>query len=129
MSAGTVVSRVLVIEDDKLLRESIREILEDSGFVVYEAGDGRAGLRQFISDPADLVLTDIVMPEQEGVETIIALVRHDPEVKIIAMSGSALVGDADFLKYAKKFGAKASLTKPFRAELLVSTIREVLEGA
>jgi DNA-binding response OmpR family regulator len=88
--------------------------LEDAGYEVVGAGDGREGERTFDKVSPDLVVTDIVIPEQEGVETIIAIRRDHPEAKIVAMLGTD--HDAHYLHYATKLGADATLTKPFHRD-------------
>ena len=119
-----VKSRILIIDDDRTLRAIIRLTLEDAGYDVEEAGDGREGEKMFSDAPADLVLTDIVMPEQEGVGTIMALVRDHPGAKIIAMSGR---GEGSyFLDHAVKLGARAALAKPFRRDELLDTVKALL---
>ena len=117
---------ILVIEDDAQARKLIKRILEDAGYAVTEAGDGKEGVIQFNQKPADLVITDIVMPEQEGMETIRLLRKAVPKVKIIAVSGGGRVGPEDYLLMAKKFGARQTLKKPFKREELLKAVKDVL---
>ena len=117
-------TRILVIEDDADLRGVLRDLLELDGFEVDEAENGEVGYRKYLGRRSEVVLTDIVMPEREGVETIMSLRRADPKVKIIAMSG--VDGKADFLSHAIKLGAQRSLTKPFQHADLVAAIQAVL---
>ena len=118
--------RVLVIDDDVLLRRTICALLERENFEVIEAGDGHQGVRQFQTDPTDLVITDIVMPEQEGLETISQIRATRPDIKIIAMSGAPPLGDSNYLSMAEKFGADRTLRKPFRLHELVKVVRDLL---
>lgn len=119
--------RILLIDDDDLVRESLQVQLEDAGHEVVLAVHGGEGLAAFQGRPFDLVLTDILMPTVEGLETIKRMRAIDPQVAIIAMSGGArtLMGTTggspriDILKFADAFGATRTLQKPFtRAELL-----------
>jgi len=112
-------ARVLVVDDEPLLRRTLRTALERAGYQVEEAHDGNDALRKFSEQRPDLVLTDIVMPDREGVETIAELRRRDPAVPIIAMSGGGSVGGEMFLQLAEQLGATATLAKPIRnADLL-----------
>ena len=122
-------ARILIIEDDDLLRGVLASALELAGHVVFQASNGQEGIDLFRSTPADLVLTDIVMPVQEGIETIVQLRKHHKTVPIIAMSGG--VNNAKlYLSIAGRFGAKRILSKPFTPQKLIETVDEVLaEGA
>ena len=119
---------ILLIEDDDLFREALADALAERGFNVTQAADGKLGLAQFRLQPTDLVLTDLVMPNQEGIETILALRRESPCVGIIAMSGG-LAHDAPlYLQIAGKMGAARTLLKPFTLAALLTAIEEVLAG-
>jgi CheY-like chemotaxis protein len=121
--------RILLIDDDDDLRPMIRKILERAGYDVVEAPDGKEGLRLFRLDPADLVLTDIYMPEKEGLETIRELRIDFPSVKIIAMSGgSGKTGGFSSLNFAAKFGAIHTISKPFRRQELLDLIQKSLDN-
>ena len=113
----------MVIDDDNGFREMVRVALTKAGYVVTEAGDGKIGLASYRQDPADLVLTDILMPNADGLETIRNLRRHDPQVKIIAMSGART---QSYLALASTFGAQRVLAKPFAFDVLLTAIREIL---
>ena len=119
-------TRVLVIDDDDSLRQIVSETLEAEGYEVLQASNGRIGIDLFRAAPADLVITDIIMPVHEGVGTIIELRKEYPDLKIIAMSGGALAGAVDYLELAEKLGASATLTKPFRQERLLAAVRKAL---
>ena len=111
--------RILVIDDEDLLRETIREMLEAAGYEVTEECDGAAGVRTFAESGADLVLTDIIMPKKDGIRTIWEIKQMSPNAKIIAMSGGVPGGPRSDLPLAETYGAQRSLQKPFtRAELL-----------
>lgn len=118
--------RILVIDDEASVRQIVEEMLALEGYDVITAPNGKAGLQLFRREPTDLIITDIFMPEMEGLETIREFQREFPKVQIIAMSGGGETGMLSFLSYAKRFGAVRTLRKPFsRAELLAS-VKEVL---
>ena len=117
---------VLVIEDEDGLLKVLREVLEDDGFEVLSASDGLAGLMLMESMPADVVITDIIMPEMGGNEAIFTLRREFPDTRIIAMSGGGRKAEMSFLKMAQKQGADAIIEKPFDLDKLVELVRAVL---
>jgi DNA-binding response OmpR family regulator len=122
------VGRVLVIDDDAAMRGTMRKILERDGHEVLDAPDGRRGLEIFRREGADLVVTDLIMPEKEGIETIIELREESEGVRILAVSG----GDHHFagqdrLADAETLGADASLAKPFTVDQLREIVRELLK--
>jgi CheY-like chemotaxis protein len=121
-------ARILIIDDEAELRTTLRELLEAQGYEVIEASDGREGLRHYVGAPADLVLTDLFMPGQEGMETISALRQINPQVKIIAMSGGGQTGRMDFLQIASVLGAERTLQKPFRMQTLLEAVRDLTHG-
>ncbi len=120
-------ARILVIDDNDTVRLSMRLALEDADHEVDEAPDGAAGLEHLRRHVPDLVVTDIFMPEKEGLETIDEIRRDYPAVKIIAISGGGRIEPQDYLDIAKQLGADRSLIKPFDIQLLVNTIDELLQ--
>lgn len=119
-------ARILIIDDDTAMRHAMRATLERQGHQVAEAGDGKAGLKAYHESVFDLVVTDIIMPGMEGLETVMALKKFTPTLKIIAMSAGGK-GDAhDYLEMAGRFGATKTLRKPFTSEELMSTVEVVL---
>src|SRR6185436_10328996 len=80
--------RILVIDDDALMRKLVDKVLTATGHEVFQAGNGKEGLKQHRADPVDLIITDIFMPEMEGLEFIRTLLKKNPEVPVIAMSGN-----------------------------------------
>ena len=118
---------ILVIEDDSHIRSVIRQMLEQAGHNVMEARDGEEGFILFKKKNADLVITDIVRPKKEGIETIVDLKAEFPEVKIIAMSGGGRLGPETYLQIADGFGSDRILTKPFSRNELLEAIREFFE--
>lgn len=120
---------VLLIDDDDLLRTTLRVALDRLGYAVAEARNGQEGLRLLAERPTDLVITDILMPEKEGIETIMELNRSGRGVKIIAMSGGGRGGACNYLSVAKRLGAAGILEKPFTLEQMSATISRVLGDA
>ena len=110
-------TRVLVIEDEDMVRITIKQILEKEGYEVEVAPNGKIGLEQQEANPADIVVTDIIMPEKDGVETTIEVRSRFPETKIVAVSGGGRVRNLSFLEHAKQV-----LPKPFTREELLGAI-------
>ncbi len=121
--------RILVIDDDDQIRELLRRTLDWAGYTVIEAVNGKVAMRLQRQEPADLVITDLIMPEQEGLETISSLKREFPEVKIIAVSGGGRIGPETYLPTAKELGADRIFTKPFSVREIVETVEELLRHA
>jgi CheY-like chemotaxis protein len=122
--------RILVIDDDLQMRQMLRQTLEREGYEVIEAPDGKIGLRVFRQSPTDLVITDIIMPEKNGIKTIIEITRDFPDVKIIAISGGNRGIDAQgCLSCLKVLRIERTFTKPFEPKELLEAIRELLEDA
>ena len=118
--------KILLVDDDDALRKMLRLMLIKMGHVVREARDGQEAITMCGQEAPDLVLTDIVMPGQEGLETIFALRHSNPNVKIIAMSGGGRISSTDYLQIAKSLGARRVLAKPFSSEQLSAAIGETM---
>jgi DNA-binding response OmpR family regulator len=114
--------RVLLIDDDEALRKIMHRMVTDAGHEVVEAADGRAGMRAFQTAPVDVVVTDIIMPDKEGMETIMELRKLAPQLRIVAISGGTPGLNLDLLTMAKTLGANAVLPKPFRREEFLACI-------
>lgn len=121
-------AKVLVVDDEELARFTIREILETAGHEVEEAENGVEALALQSAGPFDLVITDIIMPEKEGLETIIELKQRNPSLNIIAISGGGRTRNLDFLKLADECGADSILTKPFSEDELMECVNACLSG-
>jgi DNA-binding NtrC family response regulator len=122
-----IMARILLIDDDDQFRTLLRKMLEKAGYDdIEEANDGRIGVKLFRQRPFDLVITDIIMPDKEGIETIVELTDDYPQIKIIAMSGGGRIGPQDYLETAKRLGASRTLAKPFNYSELIDTVRELL---
>ncbi len=119
-------ARILVIDDDAAVRSTIHRILEREGHEVVEASDGVGGMKAFREHPADLVISDMFMPEKDGMEILRELRRHSPLPKIIVVSGGGFDGTVDLRADAELMGAARTLGKPFEREELVKAVREVL---
>ena len=116
-------SRILIIDDEEVVRMAIRKMLELAGYEIAEAADGEEGLRLYRQAPADLIITDIQMPRKDGAKVIQEL-RHDfPEVKIIAMTGHG----SEALSAAKQLGASRTFTKSFHMHELLKAVEELIE--
>lgn len=120
-------SQILVIEDDRAVRELMLQTLSRAGYNVLSAEDGNEGVNLFRSEHPDLVITDIVMPQKEGFETIMELRKENPDVKVIAMSGGGRHGTEDYLSVARKLGACRTVSKPFMRDEMLRVVREALE--
>jgi len=121
--------RILVIDDDVQVRQMLRQMLEREGYEVVDAPDGKEGIRLYRDEPADLIITDIIMPEKEGIGTIFELRRDFPDVKIIAISGGGrLVNKNDCLDLCRAKGIPA-FSKPFDRKELLEAIQKLLANA
>jgi CheY-like chemotaxis protein len=117
---------ILVVDDDEVMRDLLRRVLERSGYEVVTAIDGRDGVERFRGRAVDVTITDMMMPVMDGIEFIQTLVAEQPSIRIIAVSG--VDGWDNYLKTARYLGAKAVLRKPVGSAELVSTVRRVLMG-
>lgn len=120
-------AKILIIDDDNQFREMLHEMVEREGYTVFSALDGVEGMKLFQQEHPDLIITDIIMPEKEGLETILELKKTVPEVKIIAISGGGRSHPGDYLRTATYFGADRTLAKPFSKSELLNAIVEVLQ--
>ena len=120
--------RVLVIDDNQDMRELMQVVLEGAGYAVDLAGDGDEGFAAQRARPVDLVITDIFMPNQDGIETIARLRTEYPALKVIAVSGGgSLLQPRGYLITARELGAHAVLEKPFDPDDLLRTVCELLQ--
>ncbi len=116
---------ILVVDDEAVVRRVLVATLESAGYKTLEAGDGREAIDLLNRTPAALVVTDLIMPGQEGIETIRQLKRDFPRVKVIAISGVLLGG---ILQMASALGADAALAKPINRDEFLTVVRDVLYG-
>jgi CheY-like chemotaxis protein len=117
---------VLIIDDDTSIRRVVRAALERAGHRVAEAGNGAEGMQRYRMAPADLVITDVFMPDQDGIETIQQLREEFPASRILAISGGSVAGTSGTLRDALLLGADATLAKPFTVEQLTRIIDGML---
>jgi len=120
------VARILVVDDDGAIRGAIRRLLILEGYEVIEAINGREAIEIYREQPTDLVITDIWMPDKDGLEVIRELRQISPGLPMIAMSGGSRRGQLDFLHHAEAFGACQVLQKPFKIEELVQSVRKFI---
>jgi CheY-like chemotaxis protein len=120
--------RILVIDDDVQMRQMLKQTLERVGYEVVDAPDGEKGIEIYKEEPADLIITDLIMPQKDGMETIIELKRDFPDVKIIAISGGSRAMDPnDYLHYSIQLGVLHTFTKPFDCEEMLDAIHVELQ--
>lgn len=122
------VLRILLVDDDDDLLMMLQHSLLADGHIVTTAGDGAQALKLIELEEFDLMITDIIMPEKEGIETIMELRARHFSIPVIAMSGGGQVAASQYLAIAKKLGAKEVLNKPFGLSELRSAINRVLEN-
>jgi CheY-like chemotaxis protein len=119
-------ARILVVDDEPEVLLLLTDILESVGYEVVRATNGAEGLKEYQQGAIDLIVTDIIMPDKEGLESIMDYKQLNPDVKIIAISGGARIGPHTYLKMAEKFGARKVFSKPFRNKELLDAVEELL---
>jgi DNA-binding response OmpR family regulator len=119
--------RILVIDDDDMLKAMLRKLLSKAGYEVAVAENGIDALRLQQEKPADLILTDIIMPEMEGIETIREFCKKYPATKIIAMSGGGRIDPDQYLTIARRLGAQRTFVKPFKSAEILAAVSELLQ--
>ena len=120
-------ARILIIDDESQIRSMLRLMLERVGYEIAEAPDGIEGIRQYRENPADLIITDLIMPNKDGIGMIIDLKKEFPKVKIIAMSGGGVNRPEGYLDGAKKLGATRTLTKPIDRDEMLKAVKDTLQ--
>lgn len=118
--------KILIIDDEPHILLMLKKMLEKAGFEIDLASNGAEGLELFTARACDLVITDIIMPEKEGLETIREMKKMKPDLKIIAMSGGGKVSAENYLQTASIFGASKLIEKPFSQQDMISTVQELL---
>lgn len=122
-------TRILLVDDDDLSRGAIHKMLERAGYTVASTGNGREALELYRQDPSDLVITDLIMPDTDGLEIIQELRRTHPGTRILAISGGGRVNALEYLTVARKFGAVEVLSKPFSNQDLRQAVETALTDA
>jgi CheY-like chemotaxis protein len=118
---------ILIVEDNRELREMLKESLTRKSFIVQEADNGKDAIMHFKPGVTDLVVTDLIMPEEDGLKVIMKLRELKPSLKFIAISGGGKAGPASYLNLAKALGADAIYSKPFSVNEMIGKIEELLE--
>lgn len=119
-------ARILIVDDDANLRASLRSVLEDEGHEVEEEVDGARALRLFVGHPSDLIITDVYMPQMNGIEFAMRVRETFPEAKIIGMSGGGFLTGESVLGALEALGAVGKLEKPFDADEVIRVVRSAL---
>jgi CheY-like chemotaxis protein len=120
------VAKILLVDDEDYVREMLSEALESEGHSVQVAINGKHAVENYDTS-FDLVITDIVMPEQEGIQTMLQLKKLNPSVKIIAISGGGRVSSDDYLELARKVGAVRTFSKPLALEEFLAAVKTAVE--
>jgi len=120
-------ARILIIDDDAMIRDLLVNILEREGYETITAHCGKDGIKIYRENPVDLIITDLLMPEKDGIETIMELRQDSQNVRIIAMSGGGKIDPETYLQIAKTMGAIETIAKPFDRKELLKTVQELLE--
>src|SRR5688572_14950629 len=121
--------RILIVDDDPGIRRTLHLLLSKSGYQVTQAGDGLEALRLWREHGGDLVITDLHMPEKNGIEMIVELLTLSPGMRIIAMSGGGQTKRLDLLGNATMLGAVFTIEKPFTLSEMLSVVKQALNGA
>jgi len=119
-------AHILLVEDERVVSEALASAMKSKGHTVVTASTGVEGLKRFAEQAFDLVVTDIIMPDKEGIEMILDMRKHKPETKIIAISGGGRTGNVEFLNMAASVGAMATLRKPIHLAKFLSVLTESL---
>ena len=122
-------ANILLVEDEPLVSETLSSAMKSKGHTVVTAANGVEGLKKFAERPFDLIVTDIIMPDKEGIEMSLEMLRHKPGTKIIAISGGGRTGNVEFLKMAGSLGAMATLKKPIRLAEFFNVLNDCLGRA
>ncbi len=118
---------IAVIDDDRLVRATLKAILEDAGYQVLLAGNAGEAARSIESPDVELIITDIVMPDRNGLDTIRDIRRRRPDVKIIAISGAIPANGESLVAMLGSLGADRVLRKPFKPEQIIGAVEELLQ--
>jgi DNA-binding NtrC family response regulator len=123
------VKRILIIDDEQIVLEVLCKILQLEGYEVVTAASGDEGIELFGQKPFDLVITDMVMPGKDGLQTILALRQEDPDLAVVAMSGGGTISKERYLAVAGYLDGIVTITKPFSLESITKTVAELLSEA
>ena len=121
-------TRIIIIEDDQIIRESLKEILELNSYEVIAMDSGIDLMKKIHKFKPDILITDIIMPDMDGIEIIIEAKKTLPDIKLIAISGGGMIDSGSYLDTAKSLGADLTLKKPFAPDQLISAIKNLTEN-
>lgn len=119
-------ARILLIDDQEEIRSMMSALLTEVGYEVESAGDGEEGMKLFRDNPFELIITDVVMPEKEGLEVIAEIRKEFPFTKVIAVSGGGAHSNLGYLTIAERLGADRTFSKPFKIDAFLEAVRELL---
>jgi len=123
-------AKILIVDDEDSVRSVLKDVLDDNGHDIYEAGDGKEAYKIFNDNPIDLIITDLIMPEKNGIDLIMELKQQHPDLKILAISGGGgITGRFDYLPIAKLVGANIVINKPFNIGEIRAKVIELLTQA
>ena len=120
-------AKILIIEDDDIMRDFLSDLLKREGYLTEAVSDGAKGLSSFKKEYFDLIITDIIMPEKEGIETIVDIRKLDQKIPIIAISGGGRLSPKRYLPLAAKLGADYTFMKPFDNHAFLAAVRDCLD--
>jgi len=120
--------KVLIIDDESSIRKFLRKLIEKGNYQVIEAENGNQGIEAYKKNRPDLIITDLIMPEKDGLETIEEIKILNPDVKIIGISGGGTLDPEIYLNLASKLGVDRTFAKPIDNDILLSTIKEMLSS-
>jgi DNA-binding response OmpR family regulator len=123
---GSHVARILIVEHDPLIREMLATTLRDAGYETATASDGHEALERIEAAPADVVITDVLMPDGDGMQAIVELRRRTPGIRLLAISGGSEMESARYLRGAESFGATRTLVRPFDNRQLLDAVDEIV---
>jgi DNA-binding response OmpR family regulator len=118
--------RILVLDDDSTMRETIKDILIIEGHSVVVAANGKEGMNHIYAEVFDLIVTDVLMPDKDGIEVILEAKKKYPYINILAISGGGYISAENYLKMARDLGASASVMKPFDIDTFIEEVNSLL---
>jgi DNA-binding NtrC family response regulator len=118
---------ILIIDDDEQIRQLLQQMLQGAGYETVVAENGKVGMKCYRQNRPDLVITDLIMPEKEGMETIVELKKEYSDAKIIAISGGGRLAPENYLAIAKRLGAAYTFTKPLERKALLEAVASLLK--
>jgi YesN/AraC family two-component response regulator len=121
-----MMTKILIIDDEPSVRKTLKKLLEKNNYQVIEAQNGDIGIKVCLECKPDLVITDLIMPKKEGIETIRELKKQKPNIPIIAISGGGVNGPEMYLNLASEFGAIRTFAKPIDNKIFISAIKEIM---